>query len=132
MKKILYLFLLSGLMLPACAEEITTSQTKPEPTTLSRESKFYSMPNDTRFQYDLPNFRGKNAASASQSFSDEEITLDPSTVKPVKKVIKTLNTTSGTKNQPQSTDMPMNYNSFPKFYDANDMLQNQPTMMPMF
>ena len=132
MKKFVYVLLLSGLMLPACSEEVTTSQTKPEPTTLSRESKFYSMPNDTRFQYDLPNFRGKNSSSASQSSSDEEITLDPSTVKPVKKVIKTLNTTNGTKTPYQPSDMPMNYDSFPKFYDANDMLQNQPTMMPMF
>ena len=132
MKKFVYVLLLSGLILPACSEEVTTLQTKPEPTTLSRESKFYSMPNDTRFQYDLPNFRGKNSSSTAQSSSDEEITLDPSTVKPVKKVIKTLNTTNGAKTQYQPADMPMNYNSFPKFYDANDMLQNQPTMMPMF
>lgn len=131
MKKIVYVLFLSSLILPACSEEINTPQTKPEPTTLSRESKFYSMPNDSRFQYDLPNFRGKN--SSSQQTSDEEITLDPSTVKPVKKVIKTLNSTNaGGKTPVQPTDMPMNYESFPRFYDANDMLQNQPTMMPMF
>lgn len=132
MKNFVYVLFLSALMLPACSEEIITPQTKHEPTTLSRESKFYSMPNDSRFQYDLPNFRGKNSSSATQSSSDEEIILDPSTVKPVKKVIKTLNTSNGTKPPTQPTDVPMNYDSFPKFYDANDMLQNQPTMMPMF
>ena len=133
MKNFMYVLFLSTLMLPACAEDIAKpSSVTPEATTMSREAKFYSMPNDSRFQYDLPNFKDRGN-SVKNTTSSEEITLDPQTVKPVKKVIKTLNSSqaSGNKTEPARSDMPMTYESFPRFYDANDMLQQQP-IMPMF
>lgn len=54
---------------------------------------------------------------------------------PVKKVIKTRDTSKGTVSQNTDKSAPMTYDNFPKFYDNNNMMQNSmqgimPGMMP--
>ncbi len=123
MKRILLGLLLTGFILPAYSAEVDI--TKPESV------KYYTQPQDARFRYDLPdNFSFKKDSKKQAESDDDEITLDEETVKPVKKVIKKLeNGAQAEQKTVNPEDMPMNYDSFPKYYDANDMFQQQ--FMPM-
>lgn len=126
MKKFLMISILSLCFMPVYAAEV---QIPP-----SESIKNFTQPNDARFQYDFPsvkNFKFKKEEKSTEINDEEAITLDPSEVKPVKKVIKKLEPNSVPSYQDVSTDnVPMNYDSFPKFYDNNDMMQQQ--IMPMF
>ena len=97
--------------------------------------KYFTKPNDARFHYELPsnmNFKFKKDAEKNES-DDEfgDVELDASDVQPVKKVIKKLGDTPASNTQQNADEnVPMNYDTFPKFYDGNDIMQQQ--IMPMF
>lgn len=60
---------------------------------------------------------------------------EESDIPPVKKVIKTRDTSKGAVTQNTEKSAPMTYDNFPKFYDGNNMMQNSmqgimPGMMP--
>ncbi len=118
-----------GCFLPAKADEapVTTEVTVPA----TESVKYFARPVDSRFQYSLPerkHFKSSFKKSLKETDTDE-ITIDTS-YKPTKKVIKVM---SSEQTEPipsvDRSDLPMNYDSFPKFYDANDMSTQQ--FMPM-
>ena len=133
MKKVLVIIALISFGLPMLAEEATTYSTE--------SVRSFARPNDSRFQYSLPE-RGafkfpsrKSAAQTSSSVSSEddsdEVELDTSDIKPVKKVIKRMSADSEANTQEfDKSNMPMNYDNFPKYYNPNDMSTQQ--FMPMF
>ena len=98
--------------------------------------KYFTKPNDARFHYELPtnmNFKFKKDSEKAQSDDDDTsaVELDTSDVKPEKKIIKKLgDNPSYPKEQADTENVPMNYETFPKFYDGNDIMQQQ--IMPMF
>lgn len=127
MKKILFTFCFAALILPVYATEVEI----PKPESV----RYFSQPQDPRFQYDLPSAKNfsfkKNSNSKNADDSYDEITLDEQDVKPVKKVIKKLGDTPTSSEETLSPqDVPMNYESFPKYYDGNDLIQQQ--FMPTF
>jgi len=126
MKKVLLLAFLLVFASPVLAEEFTTQG--------AEASRFFNPATDSRFQYDLPSkvsFPLKKDSKPAAQSDDSEITLDPAAVKPVRKVIKRIEDTPADANPAfDSKDVPMNYDSFPKFYDNNNMLQQQ--FMPAF
>ncbi len=125
MKKIFLAVLFLSFVLPVYSAEVEVPK--------AESVKYFSQPQsqDARFRYDLPSgknfFKKDNKANVND---DDEITLDEEDVKPVKKVIKKLGDTQPqTEQKMDPQDVPMNYDSFPKYYDANDMMQQQ--FMPM-
>lgn len=126
MKKLLLVAVSMFFILPVCAEEFSVQG--------AEASKFFNSSRDSRFQYELPsavNFPLKRDSKQKVKADDDEITLDETDVKPVKKVIKRIENTPADGELPvNSKDVPMNYDSFPKFYDNNNMMQQQ--FMPMF
>ena len=126
MKKMLFAFAFAALILPAHSEQVEIPNTE--------SVRYFSQPQYSRFRYDLPegnpfSFRKDNKAKVENE--DGDITLDEEDVKPVKKVIKKLSDNPKPNEQPLNReDMPMNYDSFPKYYDANDMMQQQFLPMP--
>lgn len=133
MKKFLVIIALLSLAFPVLAEETTTYSTE--------SVRSFARPSDARFQYSLPE-RGafkfparKSSAQTTSSVSSEDdsdaVELDTSDIKPVKKVIKRMSADSETNTQEfDKSNMPMNYDNFPKYYDPNDMSTQQ--LMPMF
>lgn len=125
MKKVVFTLVML-LALPAIAAETTLNIPK------SRSVEYISP--DARFKYDLPDGKGfpmfKKENNTQVVDDSSEVTLREEDIKPVKKVIKKLGDNTST-NTPQvnQEEIPMNYNSFPKYYDPNSMLQNQ--FMPM-
>lgn len=125
MKKVVFALVML-LALPAVAAETTLNIPK------SRSAEYISP--DARFKYDLPDGKGfsmfKKENKSQMADDSAEVTLREEDIKPVKKVIKKLSDETPI-NTPQlnKEDIPMNYNSFPKYYDPNSMLQNQ--FMPM-
>ena len=132
MKKTLLSVCLALFILPAFSADADYMDAPSVPNVQS--VKYFAQPQDSRFQYDLPsakNFFKSKKDSKQNLDSDEEVTLDPEDIKPAKKIIKKLGDNPDPKAQtlaPQ--DVPMNYDSFPKFYDGNDMMQQQ--FMPTF
>ncbi len=125
MKKVVFALMML-LALPAVAAETTLNIPK------SRSVEYISP--DARFKYDLPDGKGfpmfKKENKSQVADDSSEVTLREEDVKPVRKVIKKLSDDTPI-NTPQvnQEEIPMNYNSFPKYYDPNSMLQNQ--FMPM-
>ena len=126
MKKYLLILLLLGFTVPVFAAESDT---------YSIESvRSFARPNDSRFQYTLPD-RGsfripKKSSTAAESLDDDVIELDTSDVKPVKKVVKTLSADyDKNQNKFDNSQVPMNYDSFPRYFDPNDLGNQQ--FMPM-
>lgn len=125
MKKFLLVFAIM-ISLPVVAAETTLNIPK------SRSVEYISP--DARFKYDLPDGKGfsmfKKENKSQVAGDSSEVTLREEDVKPVRKVIKKLSDDTPI-NTPQvnQEEIPMNYNSFPKYYDPNSMLQNQ--FMPM-
>lgn len=127
--------MLSAIVIPAAASEFSI----PGSTSVTS----FSRPYDSRFQYGLPTGKSLNVFGRrhnpkdEESFTtsvddedDEDIVLDTKTVAPQKKIIKKLSADSQPNNSNVNyKDVPMNYDSFPKFYDPNDMSNQQ--FMPM-
>ena len=138
MRKFIVAILLSAFLLPVSAAEFAIPNTQ--------SVKSFSRPYDNRFQYSLPEgksfsvfSRTKQVKEPQEHFStsefedaddEEEVVLDTKYVAPQKKIIKKLSADSMPKNNNvDGKDMPMNYDAFPKFYDPNDMMNQQ--FMPM-
>jgi hypothetical protein len=135
MKKGFVVALLSMLVVPAVAvAEIEVPAIE--------SVKTFARPNDSRFQYSLPDKNqikqrreqkkaAKAAPTETKTDADEdEIWLDTSNLKTTKKVIKKINPDTNYDNSNvKLDDAPMNYDSFPKFYNQNDVTQQQ--FMPM-
>ena len=131
--------LLSTIVLPSVATEFSIPGTQ--------SVKSFSRPYDTRFQYGLPEGKSLNVFSRNRQaeepkehfstsefedadYDEEEVTLDTKYVTPQKKIIKKMSADSTPKNNySDGKDIPMNYDAFPKFYDPNDMMNQQ--FMPM-
>lgn len=104
----------------------------------AESAKSFSRPYDSRFQYGLPEKRqaesvfGRRSQTVDSSYDDdEEVVLDYSNITPQRKIIKKISSDPAEQAQSQNrNDVPMNYDSFPKFYNANDMMNQQfmPTM----
>ena len=134
MKKFLFLSVITVLVTmayftPAKADKVSAANEVTVPATES--VKYFAKPMDSRFQYSLPerkHFKSSFKKSSAENDTDE-ITIDTSS-KPVKKVIKVMTSepTESNSNVDKSS-LPMNYDSFPKFDDANDMSTQQ--FMPM-
>jgi len=129
MRNILLAFIISMFVLPAYSAEVEVPK--------AQSVKYFTQQQDARFRYDLPEGKGfsmfnkKDSKSSAAEDDNSEVTLREEDVKPVKKIIKKLDSTSSAADT-QTLDKentPMNYDSFPKFYDANDMMQQQ--FMPM-
>lgn len=132
--KLLFAAAIVIISTPANATEYVENQHFSVPETESAKS--FARPYDSRFQYGLP--ERKSSASvfgrrerATETTSDaEEVVLDATDVTPQRKVIKKIST--NLEEQPANTgknDVPMNYDNFPKFYNSNDMMNQQ--FMPM-
>lgn len=123
------MLVLNIFILPAFAAEYTVPNVE--------SVKSFSRPYDSRFQYSLPERKNVSvfgrAPESSQNSAyddDDDIVLDASNIQPQKKVIKKLSADSAApKNNVDNSNVPMNYDSFPKFYNANDMMNQQ--FMPM-
>lgn len=127
MKKVLLSIVLSLFFLPAFSADVEVPSVQ--------SVKYFSQPQDSRFQYDLPAAKDflkfKKDSKQDIENEDAEVTLDAEDIKPAKKIIKKLGDNPEPKEQTlNQQDLPMNYDSFPKYYDANDMMQQQ--FMPMF
>ena len=98
--------------------------------------KSFARPSDARFQYSLPDknkFKKHETKASSTEAPSGEIVLEPSDIKPQKKIIKKLSADTdlnSINNNIDSSTMPMNYESFPQYYDPNSMTQNR-LFMPM-
>jgi len=116
---------------PANADNNSNTLSATEVTVPATESvKSFARPTDPRFQYSLPQRKKSYFKKSNNGDDTDEITLDEN-VKPAKKIIKVMSaeqTESSAKNVDRS-NIPMNYDSFPKYYDANDMSTQQ--FMPM-
>ena len=138
MKKIL----MTGLLLAVISPVMATEFSVPGSTSV----KSFSRPYDSRLQYSLPEgksfsvfSRNRQANEPKEHFStsefddsdeEEDVVLDPTTVKTQKKIIKKLSSDYTPSNTDvDSKNTPMNYDAFPKFYDPNDMMNQQ--FMPM-
>lgn len=137
MKKLAVSFLLAAVMLPVAATEFSVPNTE--------SVKSFSRPYDSRFQYSLPegktlNVFGRRTQTEPQEHfttnpydsdddDDEDIVLDTKNIPTQKKVIKKLGPEYKPNANVDSKDKPMNYDAFPKFYDPNDMMNQQ--FMPM-
>lgn len=124
MKKVLLGVCLAFFMAPAFAVE-TSAQGYDA-------SQYFDNPHrDARFKYEFPS--GKTLPFKKDKVQvvddDSDITLDEADIKPVKKIIKRLDPDAEAPSVDRK-DIPMNYDSFPKFYDNNNMIQQQ--FMPMF
>lgn len=127
------IFLLSMMLNPVLAADYTAPKVE--------SVKTFAAPYDSRFQYGLPEGRNLNVFNRNKSsevqsssdgydYEDDEILLDTKNVKPEKKVIKKLSAdTPAATQKTDRSDEPMNYNSFPKFYNSNDLMNQQ--FMPM-
>ena len=131
MRKVFSIMLLGLVIFPMAAVAAESDVQKIESV------KYFARPNDSRFQYSLPDkknmkFSRKKSSTEEESSSDEDIVLDSSAAQQgEKKIIKRMSAGTDLK---QNTDidkstMPMNYDSHPKFYDPNDMSQQQ--FLPM-
>ena len=130
MRKIFTAAVLSLFILPVFAADYSVPSVE--------SVKSFSSPYDSRIHYSLP--EGKNMSvfgrrndtpnETSNFDDDEDVVLDTSNIQPQKKIIKKISSDSpNSQNNIDNTNVPMNYNSFPKFYDANDMMNQQ--FMPM-
>lgn len=119
MKKFLMLMIIGVTGLQVMAADVDVPKTE--------SVRSFARPNDARFHYELPANKNFKFKKDDNNVSDdtEEITLDTTDLKPAKKVIKKLGDGNYSGNNVTPADVPMNYESFPKFYDANNMLQNQ-------
>ncbi len=135
MKKGLVVAMLSMLVLPMAAVAETE-------VPAVESVKSFARPNDARFQYSLPDRKQikqrreqRKAAKmapteTAKDADDDEIWLDTSNVNTSKKVIKKINPEANYDNSNVKIDnAPMSYDTFPKFYDPNDLSQQQ--FMPM-
>ncbi len=126
MKKVLLVMVLTLCVLPVYAEEVSVQG--------AESSKFFNSSKDSRFKYELPStmsFPIKRDSKQKIQSDNDEITLDESDFRPVRKVIKRIEDVPADEAPALNhKDAPMNYESFPKFYDNNNMLQQQ--FMPMF
>ena len=140
MKKCAIALLLASIMLPVAATEFSI------PNTQSVKSFSRQYPYDSRFQYSLPEGKtmsvfGRRNKEPQEHFStnpydsdddddDEDIVLDTKNIPTQKKVIKKLGPNyNKEETNVNDKNMPMNYDAFPKFYDPNDMMNQQ--FMPM-
>ena len=122
MKKLVITFVLASIFCPAFASDFAVPEVE--------SVKSFVRPDMSRFQYNLP--EGKNfnwiKKKSAENYNDiDEIVLDEEDIKPVKKVIKRINPES-TPQQFNPADLknaPMNYDNFPKFYDANNLMNQQ-------
>jgi len=128
MKRFLLIALLSVVFLPAQSADFGFTD--------YRSQGYLSRPDSSRFEYSLPDnmkFLKRKSKTVEQNDVDE-ITLDEEDIKPVKKVIKKL----GSDYQPQDdfnqkdANTPMNYDNFPKFYNPNDLMNQQFIPMTTF
>lgn len=122
MKHFLVLLFLTIILTPVYSAEISVYG--------AESAKELVRPDYSRFQYDLPEGKSfgalKRKFSKQQDNSFDEITLDEDDIKPVKKVIKRIQPQAEPKKyDPNSTDNPMNYDNFPKFYNPNDLMNQQ-------
>lgn len=100
--------------------------------------KSFARPADARFQYSLPDkykFKKNDSTKAPVAENESgEIVLEPSSsAKQQKKIIKKLSVDTVLDEMSENannSNVPMNYDSFPKYYDPNSMMQNQ-FLMPM-
>ncbi len=134
MRKFVFLSVITMIVsiayfMPAKADEVPPASEVTVPATES--VKYFAKPIDSRFQYSLPerkHFSSSSKKSSAENDTDE-ITIDTSN-KPVKKVIKVMTSEPAESNpNVDRSSLPMNYDSFPKFYDENDMSTQQ--FMPM-
>lgn len=125
MKKFLFLLALVSLAVPVLAAD----EASVTPGVAS--VKYYTRPDMSRFQYGLPEpgdfhlRKKKNKDTAADSL--DVITLDEDDIKPVKKVIKRVQPSANPQQfDPQDVkNSPMNYDNFPKFYNPNDLMNQQ-------
>ena len=132
----------SAILLTAVVPTMATEFSIPA----SQSVKSFSRPYDARFQYGFPEgkslnvfSRNRQAEEPKEHFStsefedaddEDEVTLDTKYVAPQRKVIKKLSADyTPQSNDSNNKDMPMNYDAFPKFFDPNDMMNQQ--FMPM-
>lgn len=132
--RILFLALIGVFPLSASAAEYIENQRFSVPETESAKS--FARPYDSRFQYGLPERKssmsvfGRKEQSVDTTSDEDDVVLDATDVTPQRKVIKKI--TADPAEQPTNSgrnDVPMNYDSFPKFYNSNDMMNQQ--FMPM-
>ena len=128
MKKLIIAIAILTCTLPVLADETTTYSTE--------SVRSFARPNDARFQYSLPDrsrFRlnSKQSTESTTKSDEDAIELDVANTRPAKKIIKKMSSEADTNTQTfDRSDMPMNYDSFPKYFDPNDMSTQQflPTM----
>ena len=121
MKKFIAIIFVLSVFVPAFAAEFSVPQVE--------SVKSFTRPDMSRFQYSLPENKNfiKRKSSVQNDNDIDEITLDEDEIKPVKKVIKRINTENSVQqfNPSDIKNAPMNYDNFPKFYNPNDLMNQQ-------
>ena len=128
MKKLIIAMAILTCALPVLADDENVYSTE--------SVRSFARPNDARFQYSLPDrsrfkHNSKQSSESTVKSDEDAIELDVADTRPAKKIIKKMSSDAEANTQTfDRSDMPMNYDSFPKYYDPNDMSTQQfmPTM----
>ena len=124
MKKFILIAFFTSIMVPAFAADFAVPEVE--------SVKSFTRPDMSRFQYSLPEHA--NFTPFKKKSAVVEITLDEDEIKPVRKVIKRIDSNSKPQqfNPDDVKDQPMNYDNFPKFYNPNDLMNQQFMPSAMF
>lgn len=133
MKRFIIITMFAAVILPAFAEENASLDNNGNPVPAVESVRYFARPSDSRFQYSLPDAKKfkpfKKAETAS--LDDDAIELDEQDIRPAKKIIKRMSADSDSSSsyEVDNSALPMNYDNFPKFYNPNDLSNQQ--FLPM-